>query len=272
MELGEEPTLAIEPIVAYRAWGIVRPRPGRPTPRELMVATSEELRVLYARQEEGDRRQYLCPVADPTHGVYSSRGWVSWPIENIPWAIPGWVHAKCEHTGLRPGTYHMKFDTTYGLGFMGVYPRKYAEEGMTQCTCGMWGAKSLSNHTTYHALRAMHDPQYRELGWTPFVVGEVELAGAVLEHTEGYRGEKGRIRALYDTGKDAGLMARLSDYYQVPVIPTKEWATAWLYSTTGTDVKPDWSQTWWPNKVRFPMREGGPVTATEVSLRAEEEE
>lgn len=76
-----EPTLAIEPIVAHRAWGLVTDK---------------------------DNEPHLTPVTEPAHTSYRPSVWGGVEESAVPWATPGiWHEAECRFKQM-PGTIHVR--------------------------------------------------------------------------------------------------------------------------------------------------------------------
>jgi len=93
------------------------------------------------------------------------------------------------------------------------------------CVCGFYAFKNLNylneDNIFIGGLRNM----------VPFIFGEVELFGKVVEHEFGYRAEKAKVRKLvknkgiekYLTDKENNSINEIAYYYEVPLINYDEY-------------------------------------------------
>ncbi len=129
------------------------------------------------------------PLLDPPNG-----GWAgSWR---------GWVTSSCS----LPGRSHIAPDE--------------------DCTCGFYATKSRDDSPSLLFVmmaQAGLIPD-REEG-AGVVFGSVHLAGKVIEHDAGYRGERARIAELIPTTTDGGVTVALAARLEVPVGPSLDTGT-----------------------------------------------
>lgn len=191
MEL--ETAMGLTPIVGIRAWGIIGPKGSRT----------------------------LTPVADPRHSDFYPKAW--WDREDNPWSQPGvWARGLCPY-GLRPGTYHARPVQK------GQQPRVWFPDAVDMCACGLWAQKGFEGPSLDYIVRNTKQQHGLWTGRWPwpsnrYVIGEVKLKGAVLEHTSGYRAELARPRLLLDMGYHQDLIEEVGVRYGVPVMRFADWA------------------------------------------------
>lgn len=89
----------------------------------------------------------------------------------------------------------------------------------SNCSCGLYAAKSLEHLLTYGYATL----QGSEAG--PTVIGEVGFAGRVIEGSQGWKAQRGRVVRLYLPFSQQDLGERLAEAYNVPYELAPWWAT-----------------------------------------------
>jgi hypothetical protein len=143
----------------------------------------------------GSRYGRLDPIGVPGGGFGPSGPWHG--------AARAWVTASC---GL-PGS-----------------PHRVPDEG---CSCGFYSLKELS--AAIELASPIHHRWLEDPGVSrPVVVGEIHLAGKVIEHDTGYRAERARIRGFIPfEGSEAAIM-RLAARLGVERIAPSVVPTSWI--------------------------------------------
>lgn len=99
--------------------------------------------------------------------------------------------------------------------FLARCPRGHIENlPIESCSCGLYAAKTREHlmDLGYGAYGSMTDK----------VIGEVALSGKVIEGSQGWRAERGRVHRLW-VPHEVGpvVVQRLADAYRVPVEPAQ---------------------------------------------------
>jgi hypothetical protein len=134
-----------------------------------------------------------------------------------PWdgATRRWVTASCRFGGLDPVTDPMREHLERIASKLGSQldevlrrdPHSIPGEG---CSCGFYAMKTLGGMLS--------------LSGTGFILGRVELAGKVIEYTEGYRAERARIVELIPSAPNDRSAMRLALQLGLPLAPpTPPW-------------------------------------------------
>jgi hypothetical protein len=84
------------------------------------------------------------------------------------------------------------------------------------CSCGLYAAKTLEQ------LLGMGYGQMRQDG--AIAIGEVAFSGKIVECSQGWRAQRGRIKKLYFPLSQCQLGERLAEIYNVPWEPATWWA------------------------------------------------
>ena len=84
------------------------------------------------------------------------------------------------------------------------------------CSCGLYAAKTRAQLVKLGYNREADGPAASEL--PPILIGEVGLAGKVIEGDQGWKAEKGRIRKLYVGFHHWKIVAPIENLYRVEVV------------------------------------------------------
>lgn len=139
--------------------------------------------------------------------------WRAWELVGTE-QTPRLASVTASKASIRNGEAYAIWPT--GRYFMAQCPNGHIEGlPVESCSCGLYAAKDMQQliQLGYGAYGA---------GWQKKIVGQVAFSGKVIEGSQGWRAERGRVYRLWFPHElDASIGERLAEAYKVPVEPAQ---------------------------------------------------